>query len=173
MTTTALVVIDLQQGMFGDAEAPFDGDAVLARAAGLLAQARSAGIPVFHVQHDGGPGDILEKGTPGFAHHSAVAPLPGEPVIEKRHSSAFHDTDFDARLRSAGIDRLVIAGMQSEFCVDFACRAAAALGYRVVLAADAHTTFDTPVLVAEIVAHHNRTLAGGFADVMPAAAIRF
>jgi nicotinamidase-related amidase len=172
--STALVIIDMQQGMFTDVIAPYRGEEVLQRCANLLERARAARIPVFHVQHDGGPGDILGKGSPGWPHHPAVAPMAGEPVVEKRHISAFHDTDFHDRLKKAGVDRLVIAGMQTEMCVDSACRAAAALGYRVVLASDAHTTFDTDVLPAErIVAHHNKTLNGAFADLSAAADIGF
>lgn len=172
--STALVIIDMQQGMFTDVVAPYRGEEVLQRCADLLERARAARIPVFHVQHDGGPGDILGKGSPGWPHHRAVAPKPGEPVVEKRHISAFHDTDFHDRLKKAGINRLVIAGMQTEMCVDSACRAAAALGYRVVLASDAHTTFDTDVLPAErIVAHHNKTLDGAFVDLSAAANIGF
>jgi nicotinamidase-related amidase len=171
---TALVIIDMQQGMFADAVAPDRGEEVLRRCAELMARARAAGIPIFHVQHDGGPGDILGKGSPGWPHHPAVAPRPGEPVIEKRHISAFHGTDFHDRLQKAGIDRLVIAGMQTEMCVDSACRAAVALGYRVVLAADAHTTFDNAVLPAErIVAHHNNTLGGAFVELAGAADVAF
>jgi nicotinamidase-related amidase len=51
-------------------------------------------------------------------------------------------------------------------CVDSACRAATALGYRVVLVSDGHTTWDSPALPAErIIAHHNRTLGRGFAEI--------
>ncbi len=64
--------------------------------------------------------------------------------------------------------------MQTEMCIDSACRAAKALGYRVVLADDAHTTFDTKVLPAErIVAHHNATLDGAFVELAKTADIRF
>jgi len=107
------------------------------------------GWPVVHVQHDGGPGHVLAKGSAGWPHHALVAPRPGEIVVEKRHSSSFHDTDLHRRLSDAGIDTLVIAGMQTEMCVDSACRGAVALGYRVVLVADGHTTWDTPVIDAE------------------------
>jgi nicotinamidase-related amidase len=171
--STALVIIDMQEGMFADVVEPYRGGEVLERIGKLLERARSSNVPVFHVQHDGGPGDILAKGSAGWPHHPAVAPRGGETVIEKRHSSAFHDTDFHARLTRASVDRLVIAGMQTEMCVDSACRAAAALGYRVVLASDAHTTFDTRVLPAErIVAHHNNTLDGAFVELLPVDEIR-
>jgi nicotinamidase-related amidase len=117
---------------------------------------------------------ILAKGAIGWPHHTAVRPKPGEAVIEKRHRSAFHDTNFHARLTESGIDRLVVTGIQTEMCVDSTCRAAAALGYEVTLVSDAHTTFDSPVLPAEkIIAHHNRTLGDGFADLLCANDIDF
>jgi nicotinamidase-related amidase len=171
---TALMVVDVQQGMFALPTPLHRGEEVVQRIARLLERARAEGVPVVHIQHDGGPGHILAKGSPGFPHHPRVAPRDGEMVVEKRHSSAFHDTDLHRRLSDAGVDRLVVAGMQTEMCVDSACRGAAALGYRVVLVADGHTTYDTPVIAADlIIAHHNRLLGRGFADVAPAEQVRF
>jgi nicotinamidase-related amidase len=172
--TTGLLVIDLQRGMFMDTQKPHDGEGVLARAASLLERARKRGAPVLHVQHDGGPGDILGKPGPGWEIHPDVAPRPGEPVIGKNRCSAFPGTELDAQLKRLGITRLVIAGMQTEMCIDTNCRAAADLGYKVVLAKDAHTTFDSPVLsAAQIVAHHNRTLDGSFVELAAAGDIEF
>jgi nicotinamidase-related amidase len=171
---TALVIIDVQLGMFTHRPPLWRGDEIVARIAGLLDRARSAGVPVFHVQHDGGEGHLLARNSAGWPHHPAVAPAGDEGVIEKRHSSAFHDTDFRSRLAATGIDRLVVTGMQTEMCVDSTCRGAAALNYRVVLASDAHTTFDSPVLPAErIIAHHNRTLGRGFAELAIGDDVRF
>src|SRR5262245_46649191 len=171
---SALVVIDVQQGLFDGKAPPHDGANVVQRIAGLLARARAAGTPVFHVRHDGGPGHILARGSAGWPHHPAVAPQAGEAIIDKRQSSAFHDTDFHIRLQSAAIDRLVVAGIQTEMCVESTCRAAVALGYRVVLVSDAHTTYDTAVLPAErIIAHHNHTLGKAFARLARADEVRF
>jgi nicotinamidase-related amidase len=174
MMMTALVVIDMQEAMFLQSSPPDDGPGVVERIAGLLARARADRVPVYFVQHDGGPGDDLERGTAGWRIHAPLAPRPGEPIIEKRQPSAFHDTDFDARLKRAGIDRLVICGMQTEFCVDATTRAAAGLGYETVLVSDAHTTFDAGTLTAaQIRAEHNRTLGEGFARCVPAAEVAF
>jgi nicotinamidase-related amidase len=173
--TTGLLVIDLQRGMFMDTAKPHDGEGVLSRAAALLERARSRGAPVLHVQHDGGPDDpLLGKPGPGWEIHPDVAPRPGEPVIGKDRCSAFPGTDLDAQLKRLGITRLVIAGMQTEYCIDTNCRAAADLGYKVVLAKDAHTTFDSPVLSAhQIIAHHNRVLGGSFVELAAAGDIEF
>ena len=51
---------------------------------------------------------------------------------------------------------------------------AQSLGYKVTLAADAHSTFDTTILPADkIIAHHNRLLAGIVERVVPVAEIAF
>jgi len=127
------------------------------------------------VRHDGGAGDVLGRDGPGWALHPAVAPRGDEPVIDKDRCSAFHGTDLHEQLQRRGITHLVIAGMQTEYCIDTNCRDAHGLGYRVTLASDGHTTFDTPELPASaVVAHHNRTLAqGGFVEALPVEAIAF
>jgi nicotinamidase-related amidase len=103
-----------------------------------------------------------------------VAPREGEPVTEKWACSSFYKTGLDERLRAAGVDRLVIAGLQSEFCIDTACRVAQSLGYRVTLAGDAHSTMDSPVIKAgDIIRHHNYVLSGIVEKVAPAAEIAF
>ncbi len=171
----ALVVIDVQKGMFAiPGFRLHDGEGTVARVATLLTRARAAGVPVFFVQHDGGPEHPLHPGKPGFPFHDAVAPEAREDVTVKHRGSAFHGTAFDAKLNSAGVDTLVVCGMQSEYCVDSAVRGAVERGYEVVLVADGHTTGDTRVLKASaIVAHENETLGGGYADVVPAGDVVF
>lgn len=171
---SALMIIDVQQGMFDVSPVIHRGDEVLWRIAGLLARARAGALPIVHVRDDGGPGHVLAKGSAGWAFHPLVEPRPNEIVIDKQHSSSFHDTDLHSRLADAGVERLVIAGMQTEMCVDAACRGAVALGYRVVLVADGHTTWDTPLIDAErIIAEHNRLLGSCFADVVAADKVQF
>ena len=173
--TTALVVIDVQQGMFQIPDFRLhDGEGTVERIAGLVARAREAGVPVFFVQHDGGPDDPFHPGKPGFAFHAKLTPRPGDDVTVKHHGSAFNGTDFDAKLKAAGIGTLVVCGMQSEYCVDAAVRGARERNYKVVLVADGHSTCDSPVLKAkDIIAHQNQTLNGSYATVKPAAEIGF
>jgi nicotinamidase-related amidase len=171
--TSALVVIDMQEAMLMPSNPPHDRDGVVDRIAGLLARARTGRVPVIYVQHDGGAGDELERGLDGWKIHAPIAPQPGEPIVEKRHTSAFQDTDFESLLKPAGIDRLVLCGMQSDFCVDATTRAAAGLGYEVVLVSDAHTTFASQSLTAaEVQARQNQALSA-FARCVPAAEVQF
>jgi nicotinamidase-related amidase len=171
---SALLLIDIQQAMFGPDEICHAPERMLANASGLLNRARATGVPVFHVQHCEEAGSSLAHKSAGWQIHPQVAPQAGEPITEKWACSSFYNTELDSRLRVAGIDRLVIAGLQTEFCIDTACRVAQSLGYAVTLAGDAHSTFDNPVLDArKIIEHHNRVLSGIVERVAPVAEIAF
>jgi nicotinamidase-related amidase len=171
----ALLVIDVQCGMFANpASPPHEGEAIVARTAGLIERARAAGTPVIYVQHDGGPSNPLALGKPGFPFRPELAPRPEDPVVVKHHCSAFQDTELAEILALRGIDHLTICGMQTEFCVDTSCRAAYERGFKVTLVSDAHTTFDGPVLPAEaIIRHHNALLGDGFVRLRDAEGIQF
>jgi len=171
----ALVIIDVQMGMFTmPGYTPHDGDAAVARIADVLKRARTKGVPVFFVQHAGDKGDALEQGTPGFPFRSELAPRDGESVTVKRHCSAFQNTNFDQALKRADIDHLIVCGMQTEFCIDTSVRSAYERGYKVTLISDGHTTFDTRTLpAAGVIAHHNATLGGSFAELMTAEDVTF
>ena len=172
---TALVVIDTQVGMFETPGVPPvpNGEQLLENIERLLQEARDAGTTVVHVRHGEGEGP-LEKGTEGWQIHSRVAPMGGEPVVDKETPDSFLRTTLQEELEARGIGRLVLAGMQTEYCVDTTCRRAFALGYDVTLAADAHGTWDEGGLTADqIVAHHNEVMGNGFAEVKPSAEISF
>ena len=51
-------------------------------------------------------------------------------------------TGLQSEFDGLGVERLVMCGLQTEFCVDATCRAAFSRGFEVVLAADAHSTTD-------------------------------
>lgn len=169
---SALVVIDVQQGMFELTGALHEGQEVVARLGAVLERARTQRVPIFHVRHEGAGG--FERNAPGWFHHPVVAPKDGETIVDKRRSSAFHETDFHARLQAAGIDHLVIGGMQTQMCVESTIRGAVSLGYKLTALRDGHTTFDTPVLSgAQIVAHHNSIWDGRFARLVDSAMADF
>ena len=169
----ALVVIDVQKIMFAHPTfQPYDGEAVVDRIAGLIAKARGEGVPVFFVQHQAG--EHMQPGAPGFPFVDKLTPQQGDDVTVKTKSSAFHGTDFDAKLKTAGIDHLVITGMQSEYCVTSAIRGAYERGYGITLVSDAHSTGDTKVAKAkDIVAITNDTTADSFGAAIPASEVSF
>ena len=171
--TQALLVIDVQNGMLS-ADPIYQGEQLLANIRSVLDRACSARVPVIYVQHDGPTGDELEPGTAGWAIHTDVTPQPGEPVVRKTTPDAFHRTSLQDELSKGGIDRLVICGLQSEFCIDTTCRRAFSLGYQVTLVADAHSTYDRGSLSAtQIIELENSVLGSWFASLKRAVDVRF
>jgi nicotinamidase-related amidase len=182
---TALLVIDVQQGILSDSklvrqkEIDQALDETVLRIAGLIDKARAVSAPVVYVQHDGESGHRLEPNTPGWPIRAEIAPRPGDPIIHKRACDSFFETDLGTQLEAAGVGRLVICGCMTQYCVDTTVRRAVSLGYDVVLVADGHMTADTKTLPFEqIIAHHNALLAGFDAgqhavQVHPAMEIQF
>jgi nicotinamidase-related amidase len=171
---TALLVIDVQVGNFGESAPVYGGSDLLLKIGSLIARARAAEVPVVYIQHCGPEGAIDQPGTPGWEIHPAIAPIEGDAVIQKRHPDAFQDTGLQRELESRGIERLVITGIQTEYCVDTTCRRAYSLGYSVILVKDAHSTWDTDHLTApQIIAHHNNVLGGWFVELKEAGEIEF
>jgi nicotinamidase-related amidase len=170
----ALLIIDVQVGMFADGDPVYQGDRLLATISDLIARARTAGTPVIYVQHSGGENHPLNPDALGWPVHPAVAPVEGEPVVHKRHPDSFQETDLQHELEARGIKRLIVAGIQTEYCVDTTCRRAFSLGYDVTLVQDAHSTWDTEHLFAsQIVAHHNQVLGNWFVTLKEARTIEF
>lgn len=163
MDDTALLIIDVQVAMFSPLEGPpvKNGEKVLHNIDLLLEKARESGMPVIFIQHTNPEDPEYAEGLPTWHIHPEIAPNAEEPVIRKRWWDSFQGTELEETLQTLGISHLIVVGMQTEYCFDTTVRSALGRGYRVTLVSDGHTTFDTPLLSAEqIVAHHNRILAG-------------
>jgi len=174
MNDTALLIIDMQVGNFSEPNPVFKANELLARVKSLVAKARSAKIPIVYVQNNGSKGDPDEYGTQGWQIHPSIAPIEGNLVVQKRTPDAFHETNLHCELESMGIKKLVIAGLQTEYCIDTTCRRAFSLGYNVILVKDAHSTWDSSSLTAQqIIEHHNSVLGGWFATLKNEVEIEF
>ena len=156
---TALVIIDIQNILCAGASKARDVDDVISRINIVSAKARTAGALVVVVQHETINGEV-DYGTENWKLASALELHGTDVVLRKTASDAFLRTALSELLASRAITKLIVCGLQSEFCVDSTVRRAMALGYPVVLVADGHTTVDNGVLSAsQIAAHHNKTLS--------------
>ncbi|MBO1114363.1 isochorismatase family protein [Bordetella petrii] len=154
----ALLVVDVQEALFRPQPRPADADATVARINALAARARRAGAAVIHIQHNAG-GTELAHGSAGWQLYGGLERLAGDHAVDKTTADAFLRTGLAALLGQLQVSRVVVCGYATEFCVDTTVRQAAARGYEVVLAADAHTTHDKPhANAAAIRTHHNMTL---------------
>lgn len=154
---SALLIVDVQEFLINHA---YEGQALIERIANVVSKARHQQVPVLFIQHCEPEGEF-QIGTPTWQIHHAVRPLENEPVIHKFACDSFFNTTLSEELASKEINHLIIAGLQSEYCIDSTCRRAVSFGYDVTLVGDCHSTFDNSVLkAAQIIAHHNAILSG-------------
>ncbi len=102
---------------------------------------RNRGKPALRIGDQGPMGRILIRGEPGTAILDAVAPLPGELVIEKPGKGAFYATSLGEDLKRLGIKQLVFAGVTTEVCVQTTMREANDRGYDCLLVEDATESY--------------------------------
>jgi nicotinamidase-related amidase len=150
---TALVVIDVQNGVVDDA---YDRDRVVGNIATLVSRAREEGVPVVWVQHWA---DNLPQGSEEWRYVPELELHASDPLVHKRFGDSFEDTDLEDVLARAGIGHLVVAGAQSDACVRSTIHGAFARGYDATLVSDAHTTEDQTQWGApppdQVIAHTN------------------
>jgi biuret amidohydrolase len=94
------------------------------------------GAPRMRIGDEGPMGRILIRGEAGHDIVAELAPLPGEPVVDKPGKGAFYQTDLDLMLRNGGIDTLLVCGVTTEVCVHTTIREANDRGYRCIAVAD-------------------------------------
>jgi nicotinamidase-related amidase len=155
---TAILVIDVQQGLCEGPDAAHDCPGTIERINVATHRAREAGVPVFFIQHESNAG-YLEHGSREWQLASGLQVNAGDRKIRKTTPDSFLRTDLHEALQIIGVTRLVVCGMHTEFCVDTTTRKALALGYPVVLVSDAHTSAGNAAIGAlQVIAHHNATL---------------
>lgn len=175
--STALLIIDVQRGLFDDEPRPFEADLVVGRINRLAEIARAAGAPVVFIQHE--DAGRLAYQSQGWQLERQLQVAEADLRVRKTTPDSFLRTELESLLAERGVRHVVICGYASEFCVDTTARRAAALGYAVTLAADAHTTRDRPhASAADIRQHHNATLPeitsfGVTIQAVPAGTIQF
>lgn len=155
---SAVLVIDMQQGLCEGSGAAFDCAGTIARINAATRKARAAGVPVVFIQHESQHG-YLEYGSPSWQLANSLEVEAGDIRVRKTTPDSFLNTKLAGELADLGIEHLVVCGMHTEFCVDTTVRRAMALGFPVTLVADAHTSAGNAAISAQqVIDHHNATL---------------
>ncbi|AUX93774.1 hydrolase [Mixta gaviniae] len=148
-TATALVLIDLQEGILPFAGGPHSAEQVVAGAAKLAAAFRAVNAPVVLVRVGWSPdfADAPKQDVDSALMHGALPENwwdyppalgvePGDLQVVKHQWGAFYGTDLELQLRRRGIDTVVLGGISTNIGVESTARNAWELGFNLVIAED-------------------------------------
>ena len=141
----ALLVVDVQQGFDHPDWPPRNNHACEDNVAALIEAWRANGQPIVYVRHDSE--EAGSPFTPGQPGNDLRDFLDGEPdlLVAKSVNSAFHgEPDLATWLRSEGIERVAVCGVQTNMCCETTARVAANLDFDMTFVLDATHTFDLP-----------------------------
>jgi nicotinamidase-related amidase len=166
---TALLVIDVQNGVVGNAH---QRDEVVSNISDVVDKARAANVPVIWVQHSS---DNLPMGSEEWQYVDELQQTESESVIHKRYGDSFEDTELESELAARRVGRLVVTGAQTDECVRSTLHGAITRGYDTILVGDAHTTEDLSEWGAptpdKVISHTNMYWSGHSAPGRTAAVV--
>ena len=161
-----LLVIDMQKGIVDEDLYAFDS--FMDRTVRLIDAARKNNVEVIFVQHDAGKGSGLSVGDEAFEIIDRIRPTQGEKVFVKTINSCFGNKDFKQYMKSLEDKRLMIVGLQTNYCIDATVKSAFERGYEVIIPEGTNSTFDNDYMTGETaVRYYNEDVWDGLADVVP------
>ena len=144
LADSTLIMIDCQN-TYTRGVMELDGvAAALDEAAKLLERARSAGIPIVHIEHDDGEGSLYDIRAEIGQIVERVAPQGDETIIVKNFPNSFVQTELDDWLKAGSARNLLVAGFMTHMCVNSTARGAFNLGYAPTVVASATATRALP-----------------------------
>ena len=167
MAHTALLVIDLQQGLFNREHKIYNEDRLIENITYLINKCRRMKITVIFIQHTN-KGFLLEN-SPDWQIHSGIDVQDTDICFTKKYFSLFKEKKIVNEIENMGIKKLIITGLLTHGCVKLACLDAKKLGYEVILVEDGHSNYERNA--KEIVAKWNRNLAKQGITVLPTAKV--
>jgi nicotinamidase-related amidase len=166
---TALLIIDVQQGLFWKRKPIYKARELLDNIHMLVRRAHKSGVPVFYIQHSNEK--TLQKDTPNWQLHHRLNPLEIDHIIHKQHGNAFEDTPLEAALKSYHVTKLVIMGLVTDGCVKATCLGARQLDYDVTLVQDGHSSYSKDA--GRLIDKWNRKLAAQNCELKTASQVTF
>ena len=160
-----LLVVDMQKCLVD--EELYDYDSFVEKTVKLIDAARKNRVEVIYVQHDAGPGSGLSVGDDGFEIADQVSPEEGEKVFVKTINSCFGNKEFKEYMEQQEDKRLMVIGLQTNYCIDATVKSAFERGYEVIIPEGTNSTFDNAYMTGETtVRYYNEDVWDGVADVI-------
>ena len=158
-----LLVVDMQKGIVD--EELYDYESFMDRTVRLVEAARKNNVEVIFVQHDAGEGSGLSAGDEDFEIIDQVRPRHGEKVFIKKINSCFGNVDFREYMEKQEDRRLMIIGLQTNYCIDATVKSAFERGFEVIIPEGTNSTFDNDYMTGETtVRYYNDDVWEGIVD---------
>src|SRR6056297_1773414 len=162
-----LLVIDMQQ-YFQSIASP-----ILGNVTSIIDACRSRNMRIIFTRHghediskDGGMlaewwDDYILHGSKEWELIKALQPKDSEAILDKKRYNAFHGTSLDERLKSIGIEELIITGVLTNCCCETTARDAFVRDYKIFFMGDATATVNEDLHLASL-----KNMAFGFAHIL-------
>jgi nicotinamidase-related amidase len=166
---TALLVIDVQLGLFKKSTPIYKASELLENINLLVDQAHEGGVPVVFIQHS--DTRVLIKGSREWQLHPELQIINVDTIVHKKHGNAFENTNLDELLKNKKISRVVVTGLVTHGCVKATCLGASQLGYKVILVKDGHSSYSKDA--ARLIEEWNERLSEKGCEITAASQILF
>lgn len=167
MVNTALLVIDLQRGLFNKQNRIYKEEGLVENINFLIDHCRHMNIPIVFIRHTN-KSSLLEN-SEDWQIHSGVDIKEEDLCFNKEHSSLFKEKKILKVFESMGIRSLIITGLVTQGCVKAACLDGKKSGYEVKLVQDAHSNFNKNA--KELIDEWNQNLSEQGVIVLPTAEV--
>ncbi|MFT3791246.1 MAG: cysteine hydrolase [Rudaea sp.] len=148
---SVMVVVDVQVGIMKEV---WEAQRIIKNVSLAVERARSEAVPVIWVQHSN---QELPEGSVQWQWVPELVPAEGELLIHKKYNSAFEQTPLDSELANLGVTHIVLAGVETNWCIRATAYGALDRGYDLTLVKDAHSAvsmqIDGIAIEAESVIH--------------------
>jgi len=163
----ALLVIDMQRYFLSIA------GPILENVMSVVKACQSRGVKIIFTRHghkdiskDGGMlrkwwGDLIEYGSKDWELIDSLKPTDTDEIVNKNRYSVFQGTGLEERLKSGGIEELIITGVMTNCCCETTARDAFVKDFRVFFVSDATATANDELHIASL-----KNLAYGFAHII-------
>ena len=149
MKNTALLIIDMQNGLFEKQRKIFNESKLLNNINALIKYQKDKKMPVAFIQHNN---KQLQKGTKNWEIHDALIKSKDDIVIQKTKGDAFSNTELNDILKANKIKNIIITGLVSHGCIKATCLGGLKYNYKVVLIKEGHSNWskDAESIIEEV-----------------------
>ncbi|MHA2225984.1 MAG: isochorismatase family protein [Candidatus Hodarchaeales archaeon] len=160
---TALIVVDVQYGLFIREIPIYEEKALIMNINNLIEKAHTENIPVFFIQHCSAR---LKEGTSEWDFHPKLEVNKEiDDFITKTKPNSFLRTPLKNKLDVLNITKLVIVGIWTHNCVQATCKGAKKLGYEVILVRDGHSLGEDTESAKKSIESWNKRLSSGVVEL--------